>query len=189
MWCGTLNRGRGQNGCFHEIRSLHLKVMLFSHLWSNTPYSIVRLLLTFIANCHCQLSLPNHGFLQFLPNLSILEYVLLHITNINVAIAHILISRIGSTTIRDKVTKINVVRNPQKWAWSKMGVTRRYKNGMKSNFVFHGLKYPVVRLLLSFNKKCQRNYASYWTSIFPVEAFKNSLGIRSFATAFPFFSI
>ena len=38
-----------KNGCYHEIRSWH--EVLFSHSGSNTPYSIVRLLLIFIANC------------------------------------------------------------------------------------------------------------------------------------------
>ena len=40
-----------------------------------------------------QSRVQKNGFSQFLPNLSILEYMLLHNTNINVAIAHILVCR------------------------------------------------------------------------------------------------
>ena len=44
-------------------------------------------------SCYWSIASPKNGFSQFLPNLSILEYMLLHNSNINVAIAHILVGR------------------------------------------------------------------------------------------------
>jgi hypothetical protein len=109
-----------KNWCYFAMRSWH--EVLFSHLGYDTPYSNVRLLLTFIANClqnHKKLNFwsiarPQNGVLQFLRNLSISDYMLLHNTNINVAIAHILMGRNELYNNKRHSKKNSEVRNRQK---------------------------------------------------------------------------
>ena len=92
-------------------------------------------------------------FMQFSPNLSILEHMLLHNTNINVAIAHILVCRNSLYDLQGqsyknqwgaKPSKVGVVKNgcyPEIQKWYEVQICSSWSK----------IPYPVVRLLLTKN--------------------------------------